>query len=119
MVCCRSQKPWPSPLGSRTMADTLLHDERLLDNPRTLDSLAHLFEWLQALDRADRKRFLASLAECSDAVQQAVIKLLGVIKNPRTTPAERQRALRTIADALFIYPDELDGGYGHDYGRSE
>ena len=63
--------------------------------------------------------FLARLAECSDAVQQVVIKLLGVIKNPDTTPAERQRALMTVADALFINPDETDGGYGQDLAVSE
>jgi transcriptional regulator with XRE-family HTH domain len=34
------------------------------------------------------------------------MKLLGVIKNPDTTAAERQRALSTIADALFANPDE-------------
>jgi transcriptional regulator with XRE-family HTH domain len=93
------------------MADTLLHDELLHDNPQTvarLDSIACLFEWLQAMPPAERKRFVARLAACSDAVQQDVIKLLGVLKNPDTTPAERQRALTTIADALFMNPDETD-----------
>jgi transcriptional regulator with XRE-family HTH domain len=104
------------------VANTLLHDELLHDNPQTvarLDSLACLFEWMQALPQAERKRFQARLIECSDAVQQVVIKLLGVIKNPVTTPAERQRTLATIADALFINPDETDGGYGQDLAASE
>jgi transcriptional regulator with XRE-family HTH domain len=104
------------------VANTLLHDELLHDNPQTvarLDSIACLFEWMQELPLAERKRFLARLAECSDAVQRVVIKLLGVIKNPDTTPAERQRALSTIADALFINPDETDGGYGQDLAISE
>jgi transcriptional regulator with XRE-family HTH domain len=52
-------------------------------------------------------------------VQQVVIKLLGVIKHPDTTPAERQRALMTIADALFLNPDETDGEYGQDLAVSE
>jgi transcriptional regulator with XRE-family HTH domain len=104
------------------VAKPLLHDELLHDNPQTvarLDSLAGLFEWMQALPPAERKRFMARLAECSDAVQQVVIKLLDVIKNPDTTPAERQRTLSTIADALFINPDETDGGYGQDLAASE
>jgi transcriptional regulator with XRE-family HTH domain len=104
------------------MATTLLHDELLHDDQQTvarLDALACLFEWMQALPPAERKRFLTRLAECSDAVQQVVIKLLGVIKHPDTTPAERQRALMTIADALFINPDETDGGYGQDLLVSE
>jgi transcriptional regulator with XRE-family HTH domain len=100
----------------------LLHDELLHDDQRTvarLDALACLFEWMQAVPPAERKRFLTRLAECSDAVQQVVIKLLAVLKSPDTTPAERQRALMTIADALFINPDETDGGYGQDLAASE
>ena len=102
--------------------NTLLQDELLHDSPQTiarLDSIAALFQWLQALPPTERKQFLARLAECGDAVQQVVIQLLGVIKDSETTPAERQRALLTIADALFINPDETDGGYGHDLTESE
>ena len=53
------------------MTHTLLHEELLRDNPKTvarLDSIACLFEWMQALPPAERKRFLSRLAECSDAV---------------------------------------------------
>ncbi len=100
----------------------LLHDELLRDNPQTvarLDSIACLFEWIQALPTPARKRFLARLVECSDAVQKVVIRLLGVIKNPDTAPAERKRALSKIADALFVNPDETDGEYGQDLAGSE
>ena len=109
-------------LGSTAVANTMLHDDLLQDNPQTvarLDSIACLFEWMRAMPPAERKRFLARVAECSDAVQQVVIKLLGVIKSPDTTPAERQRALMTVADALFSNPDETDGGYGQDLAMSE
>lgn len=104
------------------MASTMQHDEILHDDPQTvarLHSIASLFEWMQSLPQADRKRFLARLAECSDAVQQVVIKMLGVLKNTDSTTAERKRALSTIADALFINPDETDGGYGQDLAVSE
>jgi transcriptional regulator with XRE-family HTH domain len=104
------------------VANTLLRDKLLHDDQQTvarLDALACLFEWMRSWPHAERRRFLARLAECSDAVQQVVIKLLGVIKSPDTTPAERHRALMTIADALFINPDETDGGYGQDLAVSE
>ena len=104
------------------MANTSLQDALMHDDPLTvarLDSIASLFEWMKPLPREERKRFLARLAECSDAVQQVVIKLLGVIKNPLTSPTERQSALMTVADALFIEPDKEDGGYGQDLAGSE
>jgi transcriptional regulator with XRE-family HTH domain len=74
---------------------------------------------MQAMPTAQRKQFLGQLAECSDAVQTVVIKLLRVLKTPAATPAERHRALSTIADALFINPDDTDGGYGQDLAESE
>ncbi|MDY0169236.1 MAG: helix-turn-helix transcriptional regulator [Thermoguttaceae bacterium] len=97
------------------MADTLLPDD-----PKTverLDSVACLFEWLRSMSGPDRKRFSCALAECSDAVQEVVIRLLGVVKSPRTTAVERQRALMTIADALF--PNSASGEYGLDLIASE
>lgn len=97
------------------MADTLLPDD-----PKTverLDSVACLFEWLRSMSGSDRKRFRCALAECSDAVQEVVIRLLGVVKSPRTTAVERQRALMTIADALF--PNSESGEYGLDLIASE
>ncbi len=91
----------------------VLGDDLLRDDPQTvarLDSIACLFEWMQALPAPERKCFLGRLAECSDAVQHVVIRLLAVIKNPDTAPAERKRALSAIADALFLSPEETDGG---------
>lgn len=98
------------------MADTLLPDD-----PQTvqrLDSVACLFEWMRSMPTPARKRTWGALAECSDAIQQVVVNLLGVVKNPRTTPVERQRALMTIADALFPNSDE-GGEYGLDLAASE
>ena len=97
------------------MAETLLPDD-----PKTverLDSVACLFEWLRSMPAPTRKHFWGALAECSDAVQEVVVRLLGVVKSPRTTAIERQRALMTIADALF--PNSESGEYGLDLIASE
>ncbi len=94
----------------------------LLNDPqavRRLDSVACILEWSRSMLPADRKRFLGALIECSDEVQRVVISLLNVVKDPRTTPDERKRALMTIADALFLNPCEVDGQYGQDLAASE
>lgn len=86
------------------MADSLLPDD-----PQTvqrLDSVACLLEWMRSMPAPTRKRFFGALAECSDAIQQVVDRLLVVVKNPKTTAFERQRALMTTADALFPDSDE-------------
>ena len=83
------------------------------------DAVTGLFRWMQSIPPAERRQFVARLLECSDEVQQAVIALMEVVKAPSTTPAERQRALMTIADALYLNPDEMDKEYGQDAVRSE
>jgi transcriptional regulator with XRE-family HTH domain len=62
------------------------------------------------MPESTRKHVWSALAECSDAVQEVVVGLLGVVKNPRTTASERRQALRTIADTLF--PNSESGEYG-------
>jgi len=94
----------------------------LLDDPQAiprLDSVACILQWTRSMPAPDRKRFLGALIECSDDVQQVVVSLLDVVKDSRTTPAERKRALMTIADALFLNPCEEDGLYGQDLAASE
>ena len=83
------------------------------------NSVGCLFEWMHAMPAPDRKRFLSVFTECSDEVQQVVVSLLKVVKDPQTSPAERKRALMTIADALFLNPCEEDGEYGQDLAASE
>jgi transcriptional regulator with XRE-family HTH domain len=98
-----------------TMAETLLPDD-----PKTverLDSVACLFEWMRSMPASTRTRFWSALAECSDAIQEVVVRLLGVIKSPRTTAPERQQALMTIADALF--PNSEEGECALDLIASE
>lgn len=97
------------------MAETLLPDD-----PQTvqrLTSVACLFEWMRSMPVEMRKRFCGAIAECSDAVQEVVVRLLGVVTDSRTTPVERQRALMTIADAIF--PNSENGEYGLDLIASE
>src|SRR5258708_18166972 len=99
------------------MAETLLLDDA--QTVARLDSVALLLEWMRSMPAPSRKRFWGALAECSDGVQQVVVTLLRVVKNPHTTSVERQRALMTIADALFLNPDQEDGEYGQDLVASE
>ncbi len=99
------------------MTDTLQ-----LDDPRTvprLEAVEIVFEWMRSMSVAERKRFQAMFVECSDDAQRVVVSLNGVVKDAATTPAERQRALMTIADALHLNPCEEDGRYGQDLAGSE
>jgi transcriptional regulator with XRE-family HTH domain len=44
--------------------------------------------------------------------------MVSVVEDPQTTALEHQRALATIADALFLNPDD-EGAYGQDLAASE
>lgn len=98
------------------MAETLLPDDA-----RTvagLESIACLLEWTREMPAPDRKRFWATLSECSDDIQRVVVNMLRILKSHDAGPNERQRALMTIADALSLNPDE-GGEYGLDLVSSE
>jgi transcriptional regulator with XRE-family HTH domain len=99
------------------MPETLLHDD--VQTVARLDSIACLLEWMRSMPASGRKRFCDALADRTDTVQQVVVMLLKMVKDPRTTPAERHRALVTINDALFLDPDEEEGEYGQDLAASE
>ncbi|MBA4064864.1 MAG: XRE family transcriptional regulator [Isosphaera sp.] len=100
-----------------TMTETfLLNDPQAVTR---LDSVACIFAWARSMPVPDRKRFLGALVECSDEVQQVVVSLLSIVKDPDTAPADRNRALMTIADALALNPCEEDGQYGQDLVASE
>ena len=98
------------------MADTVFVDE-----PQTvelLQSMRLLMRWLSAMPSKARRRFLGALAECSDEIQGVVFQMVSIVENPQASPLERQRALMTIADALFLNPDD-EGEYGQDLAASE
>jgi transcriptional regulator with XRE-family HTH domain len=84
-----------------------------------LDSVSCLLEWMRSLPEPNRKRFWSALIECSDTVQKAVVTLLPVVKDPHTTPVERQRALTTLADALFLSPDKRGEESGQERAASD
>jgi transcriptional regulator with XRE-family HTH domain len=89
----------------------------LLNDPQVvarLNSVACILEWTRSMSVQERKRFLGALIECSDDVQQVVVSLLNVVKDPSTAPAERKQALMTIADALSLNPCEEDGQRGQE-----
>ncbi len=88
------------------MSATLLRDDA--ETIARLDSVVCLLEWTRSLPPSTRTRFFAALAECSDAAQQVVVSQIGVIKNPHTAAAERQRALTTIGDTLSLRLDEVE-----------
>lgn len=100
------------------MAETLTLPDDLQTVVR-LDSMICVMEWLRSVSIPNRKRILCALAECSDEFSHVVGSLIEVVKDSRTTSVERQRALMTIADALFLNPDEDDGEYGQDLAASE
>ena len=53
--------------------------------------------------------------ECSDEVQSVVRSMFAVLEHSLTTSEDRQRAITTIADALFVNPLEGHGNYGFDF----
>ena len=57
--------------------------------------------------------------ECSDEVRSVVRSMFAVLEHPLTTNEDRQRALTTIADALFVNPLEGHGNYGFDFLTAE
>ena len=54
------------------------------------------------------KRFM----ECSDEVQSVVRSMFAVLEYEHSTVEDKQRALSTIADALFLNPENGHGSYG-------
>lgn len=94
-----------------------LHDDT--QTVARLDSVSCLLEWMRSLPEPIRKRFWSALIECSDTVQKAIVTLLPLVKDPHTTPVERQRALTALADALFLSPDKRDEESGQERAVSD
>ena len=79
----------------------------LADNPQTvelLQSMTRLMTWMRSMQPTERRRFWTALAECSDEQQAVVLRMLGVVENSQSTPAERQQSLSTIASTFGLKP---------------
>ncbi len=68
---------------------------------------------------AKQREFIHRFLECSDEVQSVVRSMFAVIEHSLTTDEDRQRAMTTITDALFVNPMEGHGRYGFDYLTAE
>ncbi len=65
------------------------------------------FRAILNIDSEQRELILRYL-ECSNDVQSVVRSMFAVLEHPHTTNEDRQRAITTIEDALFVNP--LEGG---------
>lgn len=93
----------------------------LPDNPQTVEllhAMKRLMQFMKSMEMPARQRFLRALAGCSDEQQEVVFRMFRVVESEQSTPSERKRALMTIADALFLNPDN-EGEYGMDLADSE
>lgn len=68
---------------------------------------------------AKQREFIHRFLECSDEVQSVVRSMFAVIEHSLTTDEDRQRAMTTITDALFVNPMEVHGRYGFDFLTAE
>lgn len=84
----------------------------LNDNPQTVEllrSMTRLMTWMRSLPATERRRFWIALAECNDERQAIVSRMLEIVENTQSTPAERRQSLLAIADTLGLQPDDGPG----------
>lgn len=65
------------------------------------------------------QEFLRRYMECSAEVQSVVRSMFAVIESEHTTDDDQRRALATIADALYLNPEDGHGSYGLDFRKSQ
>jgi len=68
---------------------------------------------------AKQRELIHRYLECSDDVQSVVRSMFAVLEHSLTTNEDRQRAITTIADTLFVNPMEGHGNYGFDFLTAE
>ena len=66
-----------------------------------------------------QREFIKRYMECSDDVQSVVRDMFAVLEYAHSTDEDKQRAFSTIADALFLNPENGHGSYGMDLMRIE
>lgn len=67
----------------------------------------------------EQREYIRRYLECSNEVQSVVRSMFAVLEHDQTTEEDRQRAISTIADALFLNPVEGHGRYGMDLATIE
>lgn len=81
------------------MSNTLsFHDPQTVAR---LDSVACILEWNRTMSAVERKQLLTALLESNEDVHQVVQMQLGILKNPKSKPADRKRAIQKVESALF------------------
>lgn len=68
---------------------------------------------------SEQQEFIRRYMECSDDVQSVVRSMFAVLEHEHTTEEDRHRAFATIADALYLNPEEGHGNYGLDFIKSQ
>lgn len=76
------------------------------------------FRAILAIDPKQRE-LIKRYMECSDEIQSVVRSMFAVLEYEHSTAEDRQRAFSTIADALFLNPEDGHGSYGMDLTRIE
>jgi transcriptional regulator with XRE-family HTH domain len=67
--------------------------------------------------RPEQRELIKRFMECSDEVQSVVRSMFAVLEYEHSTHEDKQRAHSTIADALFLNPENRHGCYGMDQTR--
>jgi transcriptional regulator with XRE-family HTH domain len=67
--------------------------------------------------RPEQRELIKRFMECSDEVQSVVRSMFAVLEYEHSTHEDKQRAHSTIADALFLNPENRHGCYGIDQTR--
>jgi transcriptional regulator with XRE-family HTH domain len=67
--------------------------------------------------RPEQRELIKRFMECSDEVQSVVRSMFAVLEYEHSTNEDKQRAHSTIADALFLNPENRHGCYGMDQTR--
>jgi transcriptional regulator with XRE-family HTH domain len=67
--------------------------------------------------RPEQRELIKRFMECNDEVQSVVRSMFAVLEYEHSTHEDKPRAHSTIADALFLNPENRHGCYGMDQTR--
>ena len=81
-------------------------------------AIVPFLRFLVSMPAAELEKFCRTLMECSDQVREDVLQMFEIAEDASRAPADRIRALNTIADQLHLIPDN-EGRFGMDLVASE